>query len=70
MSIELLQSELSALSAGDRRKLMAFMVVLKDRGHSDYAAELACKIADKTPEHWVKPEKCERELGLATIFRE
>ena len=64
MSIEMLQSEVSALSAGDRRKLMAFMVVLEDRGRTDYAAELARKIADKSPVNWVTPEQCERELGL------
>ena len=64
MSIEVLQSEVSALSSEQRRKLMAFMVVLEDRGRADYAAELARKIDDKSPERWLTPEQCERELGL------
>jgi hypothetical protein len=64
MSIETLQTEVSALPAELRRKLMAFMVVLEDRGRADYAAELAQKIDDKSPGRWRTPEQCERELGL------
>ncbi|HEY1717620.1 MAG TPA: hypothetical protein VGH42_04900 [Verrucomicrobiae bacterium] len=64
MSIELLQSEVSALPAELRRKLMAFMVALEDGSRPDYAAELARKIDDKSPGHWLTPEQCERELGL------
>ncbi len=47
-----------------RRKLMAFMIVLEDRGRGDYAAELAHKIDDPAPGRWLTPEQCERELGL------
>jgi len=64
MSIEVLQSEVSALSSEQRRKLMAFMVVLEDRSRVDYAKELARKIDDKSPDHWLTPEQCERKLGL------
>jgi hypothetical protein len=64
MSIEVLQTEVSALSSEQRRKLMAFMVVLEDQGRTDYATELARKIDDKSREHWLTPEQCERELGL------
>ena len=64
MSIELLQNEVSALPAGQRRKLMAFMVALEDQSRADYAAELARKIDDQSPDRWRTPEQCERELGL------
>ena len=64
MSIELLQSEVSALPAELRRKLMAFMVALEDNSRPGYAAELARKIDDKSPGNWLTPEQCERELGL------
>jgi hypothetical protein len=64
MSIELLQTEVSALPAELRRKLMAFMVALEDNSRPGYAAELARKIADKSPGNWLTPEQCERELGL------
>jgi hypothetical protein len=64
VSIEVLQTEVSALSTEQRRKLMAFMVVLEDRSRVDYAKELARKIDDKSPDRWLTPEQCERELGL------
>ena len=64
MSLETLQIEVSALPSELRRKLMAFMVALEDRNRPDYAAELAQKIDDKSPGHWLTPEQCERELGL------
>ena len=64
MSIEVLQSEVSALSSEQRRKLMAFMVALEDRNRPDSADELARKIDDQSPGHWLTPEQCERELGL------
>ena len=64
MSIETLQTEVSALPAEMRRKLMAFMVALDDRGRANYAAELARKIDDKSSGRWLTPEQCERELGL------
>jgi len=65
MSIEAIKSELRALPAEERRKLMAFMVVLDDQDRADYAAVLAKRIDDKSPERWLTPEQCERELGLS-----
>ena len=64
MSIELLQSEVRALPADIRHKLMAFMVALEDNSRPGYAAELARKIDDKSPGNWLTPEQCEQELGL------
>ena len=64
MSIETLQSEVRAMPAELRRKLMAFMVMLEDSSRPDYAADLARKIDDKSPDRWRTPEQCERELGL------
>ena len=64
MSIEALKSELQALSAEERRKLMAFMVVLEDQAQAAYASKLAERIDNRSPERWLTPEQCERELGL------
>ena len=64
MSIELLQSEVSALPLELRRKLMAFMVALEDQSRPGYAAELASKIEDQSPVNWLTPEQVERALGL------
>lgn len=64
MSIEMLQNEVSALSPEQRRKLMAYMVALDDQSRPNYAADLAQKIDDKSPDRWRTAEQCERELGL------
>ena len=65
MSIETIKSELRALPAEDRRKIMAFMVVLEDQARGDYADKLAQRIDDRSPDRWLTPEQCERELGLS-----
>lgn len=64
MSIEVLQSEVRALPPEERRKLMAFMVAMEDSSHADYAASLAQRIDDASPDRWRTPEQCERELGF------
>lgn len=65
MSFELLQTEVRALPADARRKLMAFMVALQDEGREGYAARLAQKIDDQSPDRWLTAEDCERKLGLS-----
>ena len=65
MSIEAIKKKLRSLPSEERRKLMAFMVVLEDVAQADYAAELARRIDDNSPGHWLTPEQCERELGLS-----
>ena len=64
MSFEALATEVKALSADARRKLMAFMVALQDESREGYPAKLAAKIDDKSPNHWLTPEQCEQKLGL------
>jgi hypothetical protein len=65
VSIETIKSELRALPPEERRKLMAFMVVLEDEARVGYTNELAKRIDDSSPERWLTPEQCERELGLS-----
>jgi len=64
MSIEALKAELEALPSEERRKLMAFMIVLEDRKRTNYPAKLARKIDDKSPERWLTAEQIESELRL------
>lgn len=65
MSFETLKREVQALPTDARRKLMAFMVALQDEERKGYAANLAAKIDDKSPEHWLTAEQCEQKLGLS-----
>ncbi len=64
MSFDMLIKEVESLAEPERRRLMAFMVALDDRGNAGYAQRLAEKIDDTTPERWLTPEQCARELGL------
>jgi hypothetical protein len=66
MSIETLKAEVQSLPTDERRRLMAFMVVLEDQGQAGYATKLAQKIDDKSPERWLTPEDCEKKLGLSS----
>jgi hypothetical protein len=65
MSFEVLQTEVRALPLVARRKLMAFMVALQDESREGYAAKLAQKIDDQSPDRWLSAEECEHKLGLA-----
>ena len=69
MSIEALRRELRELPSEERRKLMAFLVVLEDEERAGYAAKLAERIDDQSPTRWASPEQCERELGLSDEHR-
>ena len=64
MSFDTLLKEVESLGESERRKLLAFMVALEDRGSADYPQKLARKIDDATPGRWLTPEECARELGL------
>jgi hypothetical protein len=44
---------------------MAFMVALQDEGREGYAAKLALKIDDQSPDRWLTIEQCEQKLGLS-----
>lgn len=65
MSFEALATEVKALPADARRKLMAIMVALQDESREGYATQLATKIDDKSSERWLTPEQCEQKLGLS-----
>ena len=66
MSLDTLFKEVESLADAERRKLLAFMVALEDRGQADYREMLARKIDDASPERWLTPEQCERALGIET----
>lgn len=59
-----LLKEVESLGEIRRRKLLAFKVVLEDRGNAAYAEKLTRKIDDATPGRWLTPEQCVTELGL------
>lgn len=64
MNLDAPFSEVRALPADARRKLMALLVSLQDEGRAGYAAKLAQKIDDPSPDRWLTAEQCEQKPGL------
>jgi hypothetical protein len=62
MSIELLQQELAALPAHERRRLQAFLVALEDSNDAAHRRKLSEKI-DKPAGNFATLEELDRRLG-------
>ena len=65
MSFDALKTEVQSLPAEERRKLLAFMVVLEDGDRADYRDKLARKIDDNSPDRWLTADQVEQKLGLS-----
>jgi len=63
VSIEVLKKELSALDAGDQRKLTAFLVSLQDARDEAYGKRLAEKI-DRPASSFATLDEFDRRLNL------
>lgn len=63
MSIELLKAELASLPGDKRRQIMAWLVSLGDGQNAGYRQELARRIDDQEPGHWMTLEEMDRRLG-------
>jgi hypothetical protein len=64
MSVEELERELSGLEADERHRIMAYLVAIEDRKDAEYKRQMARKIDDKDPSHWITLEELEKRLGL------
>ena len=59
-----LKSELAALDSKGRRQMIAFLLALEEQNNQEYREELARRIDDKDPNHWVSLNELDRRLGL------
>jgi hypothetical protein len=57
MSLETLMQEARKLGLLERRRLAAFLTTLKEPGEPSFADEMARRIDDSTPGHWVTLEE-------------
>jgi hypothetical protein len=64
MSIDALKQEMEALDVDRRNEMIAYLVSLNDRDNPERLAEIARKLDDKDPSHWIPLEEVERRLGL------
>ncbi len=63
MNVEELEREVEGLNDAERRRLMAHLVAIEDRKRPAYRAEMARKIDDKDPSHWLTLEEFDRLLA-------
>jgi hypothetical protein len=64
MEVGVLKSELEALESKGRRQMIAFLLALEERDNQAYRQELARRIDDKDPTHWIALDELDRRLGI------
>jgi len=64
MSVEELERELSGLDDTERHRIMAYLVAIEDQKDTEYKAEMARRIDDKDPSHWITLDELEKRLSL------
>jgi hypothetical protein len=64
MEVGVLKSELEALEPKDRRQMIAFLLALEEKDNQAYRQELARRIDDKDPTHWISLDELDRRLGM------
>ena len=57
MSLETIMQEARKLGQQERRRLAAFLTTLREPAGPSFAEEMARRIDDNTPGHWVTPEE-------------
>jgi hypothetical protein len=65
MDLEGLKQQLTSLSTEERRRVIAFLVSLQSSDDEEYQAEIARRMADTSPGHWLTLEELDAQLGLA-----
>ncbi len=65
MDLEALKQQLASLSSDERRRVIAFLVSLHNSEDKEYREEIARRMADNSPGHWLTLEELDARLGLA-----
>jgi hypothetical protein len=64
MEVGVLKSELVALESKARRQMIAFLLTSEEKDNQEYRQELARRLDDKDPTHWISLDELDRRLGL------
>jgi hypothetical protein len=64
MEVGVLKSELAALDSKERRQMIAFLLGIEESDNQAYRQELARRIDDKDPTHWISLDELDRRLEL------
>ena len=63
MSLAQLKHEAASLPEKDRRELMAYLVALQTERDDAFREELAVKIDDPDPAHWIELNEARKRYG-------
>ncbi|MFM7182696.1 MAG: hypothetical protein ACKO2G_14690 [Verrucomicrobiales bacterium] len=63
MSVAEIQKAIQGLSTEERRRLAAWLVMLRHQDLAEYRKSLARKIDDGNPENWVSLEEYDRRVS-------
>ena len=65
MNLAEIEKEVAALTVEEQRKLLGYLVQLRNRRDPEYRQELAERMSDKDPGHWLTIGEMEKRLGLS-----
>jgi len=63
MSLETIMQEARKLGEQERRRLAAFLTTLREPSEPSFAEEMASRIDDNTPGHWVTLEELDKRYA-------
>ena len=62
VSVQEIKEQLAILPRKDQDEVVAFLFHLRHRDDLDYQGEVARRMEDKDPSHWLTPDEFAREL--------
>jgi hypothetical protein len=63
MSLDTLMHEAALLDAASQRKLIGYLVTLRDGERPEHRKEMARRIDDKSPERWLTLDQLDAKLA-------
>ena len=63
MSLDILMREAALLDAASQRKLIGYLVALRDDERPEHRKEMARRIDDKRPERWLTLDQLDAKLA-------
>ena len=62
MSVQEIKEQLAALPRTEQDEVIAYLFHLRHADDAAYESNIARRLADREPSHWLSPEQFEREL--------
>ncbi len=63
MSVREIKEKLATLPRNEQDEVIAFLFQLRHLGENEYQSDVARRLKDKEPSHWLSPDEFERALN-------